>query len=297
MMNNRPYFSVIIPTYNRADFITRTIESILTQSFADFEIIVVDDGSTDATEKIISTIDDIRLQYIKKTNAERAAARNEGVAQAKGRYVTFLDSDDIAYPNHLSTAFDFLSVNHLPEVFHVGYEIIRLDGSVLKKIDRLNKINKEIIQGNPLSCIGVFVREDVMRKNLFNEDRDLSGLEDWELWLRMGASHKFLACHDITAAMIQHDDRSVIDANLKKLLLRTERFIRYVSSDPNNQLTYGRQLSKTVASAMTYTALHLALAKANKREVWHYLKMGILGNPFELMRKRFFVILKLTLLW
>ncbi len=102
------YFSVIIPTFNRAAFIEQAVKSTLQQNFEDFEVIVIDDGSTDDTERIVQGIKDTRLIYHKKENEERAVARNIGTQLSRGKYVTFLDSDDVLYENHLSTAFQFI---------------------------------------------------------------------------------------------------------------------------------------------------------------------------------------------
>jgi glycosyltransferase involved in cell wall biosynthesis len=289
------FFSIVIPTYNRAEFIQKAIRSILNQSFSDFEIIIVDDGSTDQTEAIVKDILSERLRYIKIKNSERGAARNAGIKMATGRYISFLDSDDILYTNYLSTAFDFLSTNQFPGALHVAYEIITSEGAVLKKVNTLKSINKEIIQGNPLSCIGVFIREDVMRVNLFNEDRDLSGLEDWELWIRIAAGHIIFACNIIGSAIVHHDHRSVLDSNSEKLFLKAERFLHYVLNNKNISQVYGRELRKTSASVKTYVALHLAISKASNRIVWRYLKAGVSDYKGELFRRRFWVVIKLMI--
>lgn len=292
-MTSNPFFSIVIPTYNRANLIQRAIDSVLAQEFSDFEVIVLDDGSTDNTEEVVRGISDKRLTYFKKNNAERGAARNAGIQLAKGNYITFLDSDDIVYTNHFSTAFDFLSLNNSPDVFHLAYQIINSDGLPLKKINALKSINHEIIKGNPLSCIGVFVKQEVMRTNLFNEDRALAGLEDWELWIRIGSQHTILACNTITSAIVQHDQRSVLETNCEKLILKAEKFIQYISSNQNNVRKYRKNLRKTTASVKTYVALHLAMSEAPKKLVWKYLKEGVYDNAGELLRKRFLVILKL----
>jgi glycosyltransferase involved in cell wall biosynthesis len=96
-----PFFSIIIPTYNRAHLIGNTIQSVLSQSYPHFEIIVVDDGSTDNTEDVIASFDSPKIRYIKIKNSERGYARNYGAKQAKGEWLYFLDSDDKLYPNHL----------------------------------------------------------------------------------------------------------------------------------------------------------------------------------------------------
>ena len=95
-------FSIIIPTYNRAHIILRAIESVKIQTFSNWELIIVDDGSTDHTEDTIRKIDDPRINYFKKNHAERSAARNFGIAKAKGKYICFLDSDDYFLKDHYS---------------------------------------------------------------------------------------------------------------------------------------------------------------------------------------------------
>jgi hypothetical protein len=93
--------------------------------------------------------------------------------------------------------------------------------------------------------------------------------------------------------MVQHNQRSVLENNYDKLILRAERFIHYVLKDLNNQRVYGREIQKTVASVMTYVALHLALLNAPKLMIWQYMVRGVSFNIGELFRRRFLVILKL----
>lgn len=104
----RPLISVVIPTWNRAGLTKRAIDSVLHQTFSDFEVVVVDDGSIDETERVVGAIPDRRVKYVRREHAGRGAARNAGVAAASGRYLTFLDSDDGAEPTwlqELSAAF------------------------------------------------------------------------------------------------------------------------------------------------------------------------------------------------
>jgi len=104
-----PYFSVIIPTYNRAHSIRKAIDSILNQSFQDFEIIIIDDASTDHTKEVVAKINDNRVHYIlNSTNQERCISRNIGISKAKGEYICFLDSDDYHLPDHLEKLHVFI---------------------------------------------------------------------------------------------------------------------------------------------------------------------------------------------
>lgn len=96
-----PFFSVIIPVYNRADMLERALRSVLEQTFQDFEIVIVDDGSNDHPEAVVARVNDARIHIIAKQNEGGAAARNLGFDRAQGRYVAPLDSDDIFLPHHL----------------------------------------------------------------------------------------------------------------------------------------------------------------------------------------------------
>ncbi len=104
-----PRFSIIIPTYNRADSVANTLESCFSQSFEDFEIVVVDDGSKDNTVAVLQDIDEPRLKVITQANAGPAAARNTGMDNASGEFIAFLDSDDVWYPEFLACADHMLS--------------------------------------------------------------------------------------------------------------------------------------------------------------------------------------------
>src|ERR1051325_3991500 len=85
-----PFFSVIIPTYNRADFIRKPIDSVLAQKFSSWELIIVDDGSTDNTGQVVKSFTDSRIHYVYQSNQERSAARNTGIKNSKGQYICFL---------------------------------------------------------------------------------------------------------------------------------------------------------------------------------------------------------------
>lgn len=97
-----PRFSIVIPTYNRSASVLETLQSCFDQSFTDFEMVVVDDGSSDDTQEVLAGIDDPRLVVVYQDNAGPAAARNRGMQSARGRYIAFLDSDDRWYPEFLS---------------------------------------------------------------------------------------------------------------------------------------------------------------------------------------------------
>ena len=118
---NYPFFSVIIPTYNRADTIQASIKSVLNQTFENHELIVVDDGGTDNTEKIVTGFQDNRIKYIYQPNSGVSQARNTGAAHARGRYLLFLDSDDSFTPQYLEK----LNEEFLQGRFVIGFGFAR----------------------------------------------------------------------------------------------------------------------------------------------------------------------------
>ena len=155
-----PFFSIIIPTYNRADIISPSIKSVINQQFTDWELIIVDDGGTDSTKEVVEGYTDERIKYCWKENGERGAARNYGTTQAIGDYVFFLDSDDLIYPNHLKHAFDKLKELNNPEFFHSRYEEVFPDKVVqVEKLDQ-SKIWRTIQKQNKFAC-QFFLRKDM----------------------------------------------------------------------------------------------------------------------------------------
>ncbi len=156
MASNTPFFSIVIPTYNRASLIGATLQSVLEQEFSEWELLVVDDGSTDNTATVVAQFTDSRIHYLPKANAERGAARNYGVARAVGEYVLFLDSDDRLHSNHLSTLRTAIEAQATPPNFiATKYEFDRAGQrrpSDLSPLPAGPLGFETFIQGNALAC-------------------------------------------------------------------------------------------------------------------------------------------------
>ena len=118
-----PFFSVVIPVYNRAELLAQALRSVLAQSDQDFEIIVVDDGSADDPARVVDVLCDSRIVFIRQDNRGGGAARNAGIDRARGRFVAFLDSDDEYLPHHLAAMRRL--VEHAPNT--VGYARVLVD--------------------------------------------------------------------------------------------------------------------------------------------------------------------------
>lgn len=291
-MSSSPFFSVIIPTYNRAGFIAETIQSVLKQTYPYFEVIVVDDGSTDDTAAVVSNIADNRICYYKKENGERGAARNFGMCQAKGEYITFLDSDDILYEDYLKNARESIHQYKLPPFLHVGYEVTDEKLRSKIKVDYLKSDDIAIfVKGNPLSCLGIFLHKSITDQFRFNEDRDLAGSEDWELWLRIAANYGIKTDTRVSAALIDHESRSVLGYDESKLIRRKELALKYAFEDEAVKEKFGPYINKMIAYCDSYIALHLILSKKHKQGL-KYMKSAFLRTPGFVFERRFAAIIK-----
>ncbi len=287
-------FSLIIPTYNRADFISVAVLSALNQTYSNFEIIVIDDGSTDATEQVIGALKHPQLFYYKKQNAERAAARNFGIEKAKGDYITFLDSDDFLLPHHFQTALDFINKNYEPPLFYQLNNFVDQDGKVLSQIGPISgSLNIQlIVDGNFLSCIGVFIKSEILKQFPFNEDRALSGTEDHELWCRLAARYEIGYNNVVTSSMVQHDSRSVMLVDEQKLIARLHLFIKYVSEDEAFIKKYTWLMPAMKAQALSYLSLHFAVTHKHFKLAFLYFRKAWAEYPAFITHRRFYAILK-----
>ena len=184
-------FSIIIPTYNRSFLIKDTINSFLKQTYSNFEIIIVDDGSTDDTETVVKSFIDKRVNYQYKKNGERGAARNFGATLAKGLYLNFFDSDDIAFENHLNEAFNATKILKEPMVFHLGMNMKNLNGKKIFSVKNTKSL-KKIFRCNYVNPNAVFIHSYAFDQVKYNEDRLLSGSEDWLFHLQLASRFQFI---------------------------------------------------------------------------------------------------------
>jgi len=287
-------FSVIIPTYNRADLIEKTIQSLLNQTYSNFEAIIVDDGSTDNTSTLISKIQDARVQYFYKENGERGAARNYGAKKASGHYAYFLDSDDLLYPHHLAEAAQFIHKHKHPQIFFLPYEIVDEKGKLIRSILPLKGSLNQILvtKGNVLSCHGVFIRKDVALENPFNEDRNLAGSEDYELWLRLASKFNIPYSDKVTSALVNHDQRSVLHFEKDKLISRKSLMLKYLFANESFMERFGKYKRKLKGNTYLYIALHLALSSKYKAESLGWLLKSLYVQPSSIFVRSFWGTLK-----
>ena len=204
-----PLVSVILPTYNRASIIQKSVEAVLNQTYRTLELIIIDDGSTDETKELISKITDSRVRYIQiDENKGVANARNEGIRSSLGEIIAFADSDDIWLPGklvsqikilknfpHIELLFaDYLNINHITNTQDYGFRQ-NTKGMKLLKTRLLYKECFEILEGTPEALLQsnfiatptVLIRSNVVSK-IGNFNIQLMGGEDFEFWWRASVS-------------------------------------------------------------------------------------------------------------
>lgn len=216
--------SVIMPTFNQADYITDAIQSVLNQDYVNFELIVVDNFSTDETESVVRNFEDGRVRYFKFNNAGViAAGRNFGVKQASGEIIAFLDSDDIWSSDMLSSQIAILTddVCLVSSCFKPIGNAVRCKNH-LQYIGHAVKLRMsyfDLIHSNPIMTSSVVMRKHVFEgAGGFDESSDFRFIEDWELWLRVAAKKDFVINGK---PLLQYRISSKTDRDLRDVKLRT----------------------------------------------------------------------------
>ncbi len=191
-MNKKIFFSVIIPSYNRKSFLKKAVDSVLAQAYPDFELIVVDDGSSDGTDELVSSYSDPRLTCLRQENKGASSARNKGLQSAKGSFIAFLDSDDWWVPEKLKKTAEYIKEYPGIKIFHTE-EVWYRGGSVLGQKARHKKPSGLVyLNALPLCCIGMSTA--VVKKDVFSDigffDETFPACEDYDLWLRAALKYE-----------------------------------------------------------------------------------------------------------
>lgn len=283
-----PQVSVIIPTYNRAAFLPETIRSVKNQSFADLEIIVADDGSTDDTAAIVPTCGPDVTYLPLPHRGQPAATRNGGLRVARGEFIAFLDSDDLFWPDKLAVQVQALEAH--PEI-----GLVYSNGTFFR--DNPTAVTGRVLDGMPTPTGNAF--PDLLRGNflfppvillrrrcldqvgVFDENPDFYGVEDYELWLRIAARCSFLYLPGDVAAIRRHENS--ISSHFAIHKSRVVKVLRHIENlHPDLTRTYRQQLSE--GYARNYGGL--ALAQLRQRQILPALNHGRLALGYVLRQPK-----------
>jgi glycosyltransferase involved in cell wall biosynthesis len=292
-----PFFSIIIPTYNRATLLPKAIESVIDQTFGDWELIIVDDGSTDNTASVVKPyLADPRITYLYQHNQERCVARNNGICTSTGTYITFLDSDDYFMSQRLALLWKSIVEHGKQEVFYYTGICFDRNGIIGERTELCNNYPNRFdfvinaVIGVPQACI----HRDILLKHLFDPRFTIG--EDMELWLRVVA-HYYLVflSEQATYVAIDHEARSVNEKrnNPGKAQLA---LLRYVFKQPHPGTNATRRVRSKKISDTYFSIARHCLYNNKKLNAIHALVRSIVSCVLHEQTKHKFLLLFQVLL-
>ena len=216
--------ALIIPTFNRGYCLSSTIQSVLQQTYFNWTLTIIDDGSTDNTQEVVASFNDARITYVYQENAERSAARNKGIAHTEAEWLCFLDSDDVLLPEHLHVLASFIE-NQKPSPGLIATGLITQQGQITKKkaFLALQKNVLEEIGSKFLIPTQVCVHRSVLEKDQFDVRFRL--WEDTHLWLRIAAQYPVYQIEEYTTIQNIHEQGTVVQGMKKIRLIEVAQYV------------------------------------------------------------------------
>lgn len=215
----KPYFSIILPTYNRERFLAKAIQSVLIQEFESWELLVIDDGSKDRTRELLENyLCDPRIKFVPLKHRGVSRARNIGLRQALGNFICFLDSDDYYLPNHLAVLHQYTSTADSSETFFATGGLIENIGILEKhplyhaKDDLVDYLTRSFVQIDTV-CIA----KSIIGSDLFPES--FRSWEDIHFWLRLVSKTSFRQIPIYTAVVVEHSQRTYHNLLISKVFV------------------------------------------------------------------------------
>ncbi|MBR8835694.1 MAG: glycosyltransferase [Stigonema ocellatum SAG 48.90 = DSM 106950] len=281
-----PKVSIVIPAYNAIAYLPEAVDSVLQQTFTDFEVLIVDDGSSDGTVEWANQMTDPRVRVISQTNQGSSGARNTGITAAKGEYIALLDADDLWEPTKLEKQLRYLSEN--PSVGLVDTWTILVDqqgksmGKVVVSYAESDNVWKQLVQFKTVCCCDstpVIRRSCFETVGLFNGD--LRFLEDLDLWIRLASRYTFGVVKEPLVRYRQHPGSKSTNCQGTLEAFRTiiEKAFESVSAEllPLRERGYGRVnlylAWKAINNQDYQQALHF-----NRQAIAHYPQLLLSWN-------------------
>ena len=210
----KPFFSVVIPTYNHEVFLEKAVKSVLNQTFSDYEIIIIDNYSNDNTENLIKNLNNKNIKFIKNRNhGIIAKSRNIGIEQSKSEWIAFLDSDDIWRQEKLKVLFNFIKNNNNYDVI-CNNELWVYKNNNKTKVSKYgpykNNFYKNLLKyGSCISTSASLVRKKYLLDNkiFFNEEKSFAPYEDYDFWMRIAKNNgKFKFLKEVLGEHLFHQE-------------------------------------------------------------------------------------------
>ena len=202
-----PKVSVVIPSYNAMAYLPKTLESLLGQTFTDFEVLIINDGSSDHIVEWSSQIEDARVKLISQDNKGTSAARNTGISQSKGEYIAFLDADDLWEPTKLEKQVLCLDSKKSVGLVYTWTAYIDQFGIPTKRVIAFSEEGQvwEKLVVKDIVCNGssAMVRRSCL-EHIGEFDSDMQPVEDWDMWIRLSAHYSLAVVKKVLVYYRQH---------------------------------------------------------------------------------------------
>lgn len=201
-----PEVSVVIPTYNSARYVIEAVNSVLAQTYQDFEVLVIDDGSTDETEAVMRRYQ-APVRYIRQPNGGVAVARNRGITESRGRYVAFLDADDTWLPHKLERQLAALQGQPNYRACYAAFAVVDASLNPLgisRSQRQASALEDLLLRGNIIGSICTVLCERALFELVGGFDPALSQCADWDMWVRLAAQTEFLYLDEPLVTYRQH---------------------------------------------------------------------------------------------
>ena len=256
----KPFFSVVIPTYNHEVFLEKAVKSVLNQTFTDYEIIIIDNYSDDNTENLIKSLNNKNIKFIKNRNhGILAKSRNIGIEQSKSEWIAFLDSDDIWWQDRLKVLFDFIKK-------HNNYDVICTNELWINETNNRKRVSKYgpyknnfykflIKYGNCISTSASVVKKKYLVDNkiFFSEEKDFAPYEDYDFWMRIAKDNgKFKFIKEVLGEHLFHKESW---------------------SEKNKSI-----LKKSTLSILKHHVFNLQNFTNKKKNLWSHIECGLILN-------------------
>lgn len=264
----QPKVSIVVPTYNRGNFIQEMIESVISQTYDNWELIIVDDGSTDNTAEIITPYISKNIHYHSLEHTGRSFARNYGISKSTGEFIAYLDSDDVFLPTkiekqvkwlieHPDDAMVYASallINDFGEYYPALY-LAGCSGNIYKKVAMFLPVT--------ITLPSVLIRKEIQDK-VGGFDEELDRFEDTDMWRRVSRDYKISALVEPLIKVRTHQDNRLESLDPKKIFFDVQKYIHKVKKEDGKK--YGSFVSK--GSARLYFHYGVAFAQVTTWKVW-----------------------------
>ena len=292
-MNNRSIkFSIIIPTFNREEFILKSIESVINQTYENWELLIIDNQSTDNTIPFVKSIQDSRVYVFQnEKNYERCYSRNRGIELSKGDFVLFLDSDDFFSENHLMNWSQFLIAQETTQnFFFCNKQILENNSFTYPKIENIDMVSNwyEFIFSHPILPGQVCVPKILFSNIRFNSDYLI--FEDTAVWLQLLTKAPLVYCNFNSFVYVVHESNSVqISTNFGER--RYKSLLKFLNQNKDivNQIRK-KNIQKELSGTL-FTISKYYMMKQLRYSAIKYILLSLIKHPVNFQLKHKILVL------